>query len=587
MGKSGINGKFWYLASLVILGALALGVGLVWNGYAKYRSDGVNLVNIRQLHGALIVMDRISAERGPANSAMTEDAGAEAFARALKGARGGVDDALTELAADIAASGVADAQAMLARLDLVRDRLLRARRRVDAVAQTLKSQRDPVALQGAIEAMFGVVDSSVALAEDIGSRTTAHDPAMAHTVIVASIVTELRDIAGRLGSQYIVPLQTQQVPSAERLKEIVRLRTRIEQMRDIVATSIRPLLDDSDVARGWSEVNGRYFDRAFQFLDGLHMGDPSAVPYPLTPAEFTARLVPDMNTLQGLRDVTLRTTFARAMAARDAAWRVLVISSGTTTLLILAIVSIIIGIQRFLFQPLLYIRDQIMAMALGTPMEVKMPSVGSEQVGEVLRALRLLRESQRARLAAERERDELNLRLKLLAETDPLTGLLNRRALKDALTHRHNHLAGFDGAIGVVLLDLDHFKQVNDVHGHLAGDLVLQETARRIRQCVRSADLAARYGGEEFAVIVAQPTTELVESIAERIRDAIAAGAFEAGPGLRLDVTASLGVALGDDRVHGWTHTFGCADQALYRAKDEGRNRVIFTRVTSGKRAAA
>jgi diguanylate cyclase (GGDEF)-like protein len=582
-----MSGRFWYLASLVILGALALGVGLVWNSYARYQSDDTNLANIREYYSTLTLMSRISAERGPANAAMTQDSEAEPYRRDLKAARSGVDDALAELSASLGGTPRDDRSALLARLDALRERLQSARMRVDTVVGMPVDERSGAAVQGAIDAMFGVIDVGQLLVDDIAARTTRADPSLAHEVIVANLLTQMRDVAGRLGSQYIVPLQAQQVPTPARLTEITRLRVRVEQMHRTITGTITPLLANGDVASAWAQVNTSYFGNAFRMLDSLKMGDAAALPYPMTPAEFTARLVPDMNTLQVLRDTVLRTSFNDAVRARDAALRVMLISAGTTGLVILTIAAIIIGIQRFLFQPLLYIRDQIMALALNTPGEIKMPSAGSDEIREVLTALRLLRESQRARLAVERERDELNMRLKMLAETDPLTGLMNRRALEDALTRRRDQFTGFDGALGVILLDLDHFKQVNDVHGHIAGDMVLQEAARRVRTCVRSADLAARYGGEEFAVIVAQPNPELLQLIAEKIRSAIAATDFDAGPGLRLSVTASLGAAIGLDAEDGWTRILGTADQALYRAKDEGRNRVIFNRAAMRSRVAA
>ena len=572
MNKSGMSRRFWYLASMVILGALALGADLVWNSFVQYSSNEANLRNIGRFHCALLIMSRISAERGPANSAMTEDAGTEPFTQALKISRAGVDEAMTTLAAQLAGN---DSAASLSRLAAVRERLDRGRMRVDALIALPKPDRNAIELQHAIESMFAVVDTTEALVDDLGGRTTTADPALARTVIVTTLVTELRDIAGRLGSQYIVPLQAQEPANAERLTEITRLRARIEQMRAIVAANMGTYMDDPEVAGAWQTVNTRYFDQAFRLLDSLKIGRPDAVPYPMSPSEFTGRIVPEMSTLQALRDMIIKVTFERANAAKDGAWRTMMISAAATGLLILTMISIIVSMQRFLFMPLLYIRDQIMALALGTPGEIPMTVARSEEIREVLTALRLLRESQRARLAVERERDELNLRLKTLAETDPLTGVLNRRALDNAIKSQSPHLTGFDGSMGLILLDLDHFKAVNDVHGHIAGDMVLQETGRRIRQCVRSADLVARFGGEEFAVVVAQPTMETMETIAEKIRAAMAGSPLSIGGELRLNVTASLGVALGRGGEEGWKVMLSHADQALYRAKDEGRNRVV------------
>lgn len=587
MRRPGLSRRFWTLASVVILGALALGADLVWNNYQQYSSNETSLVNLRRFHTSVLAASRISAERGPANNTMTEPTGAEPFTAQLRESRAGVDEALDSLRQQMAIDAASPFTRARAQLDTVRAALTEARKRVDAVVAEPRAGRGADELQDAIESMFGVVDTTQTLVDDLGGRTTAADPAMAPVVIVATLVTELRDIAGRLGSQYIVPLKMQAPPSAERLAEITKLRARIEQMRSIVAANLKTCLDDPRVAAAWEAVNGRYFGDAFQLLDGLRLGVEGAVPYPMSPAQFTRTLVPQMSTLQALRDAILTVTFERAATARDRAWRVMTISALATGLMILTMVSIIVGMQYFLFQPLLYIRDQIMALALGTPSEVPMPPAKGEEIREVLTALRLLRESQRARLAVERERDELNLRLKTLADTDPLTGLLNRRALDNAVKCDAEQFSGFDGAMGLILLDLDHFKSVNDIHGHPAGDAVLQETARRIRQCVRKSDMVSRFGGEEFAIVVAQPSLGLMEAIAEKVRSAMADSPIAIDGTTVITVTASLGVALGRAGEEGWAQTLACADQALYRAKDEGRNRVVVARRPPRSRAAA
>lgn len=154
-----------------------------------------------------------------------------------------------------------------------------------------------------------------------------------------------------------------------------------------------------------------------------------------------------------------------------------------------------------------------------------------------------------------------------MAVTDPLTGLRNRRYVR-------RHLEGVlrNSGAAVLLLDVDHFKAVNDTHGHAAGDVVLREIAERVRGHLRSADVVARYGGEEFMVVMSAATVEDGRLVAERLRGAIAQQPILA-EGRILDVTASVGVAgaaagtAADDLI-------AAADAALYRAKKAGRNRV-------------
>lgn len=162
-----------------------------------------------------------------------------------------------------------------------------------------------------------------------------------------------------------------------------------------------------------------------------------------------------------------------------------------------------------------------------------------------------------------------------LARRDPLTDCLNRRALLEKITvemARQDSLDAAGPAVGFLLIDLDHFKQVNDTHGHLVGDQVLQCAAERIRQSLRTPDFVARYGGEEFACVLAvQDAAELLQA-AERIRVAIAGQHIALENGGNLQLTASVGAAL-RETGEGVNELARRADQALYVAKATGRNR--------------
>jgi diguanylate cyclase (GGDEF)-like protein len=164
-------------------------------------------------------------------------------------------------------------------------------------------------------------------------------------------------------------------------------------------------------------------------------------------------------------------------------------------------------------------------------------------------------------------------RARILATTDPLTGLLNRRGLTEHAPRLVQTVVESGGTLGVVVADVDHFKQINDRHGHAVGDRVLQFVAEAARACTSSGDLVVRLGGEELAVLTAS-SPEAVIDLAERIRHQV---------GLIADpwaVTVSLGVAwaaagnlAGDPVLHSWS-LVDEADDLMYAAKRAGRNRV-------------
>lgn len=165
------------------------------------------------------------------------------------------------------------------------------------------------------------------------------------------------------------------------------------------------------------------------------------------------------------------------------------------------------------------------------------------------------------------------------AKRDALTGLYTRRYINERLpglisSHRRNRMP-----LSIALLDLDHFKKVNDTYGHVQGDSVLFAVAEAMRACIRGADIAVRYGGEEFAVVLPGASSEVAARIAERIRSAIATLTFPGTEPL-LTSTASIGVAtiMHTEEVEAW---FERADQALYAAKAAGRNQLKIAEDTS------
>jgi diguanylate cyclase (GGDEF)-like protein len=162
-----------------------------------------------------------------------------------------------------------------------------------------------------------------------------------------------------------------------------------------------------------------------------------------------------------------------------------------------------------------------------------------------------------------------------LASTDALTGTMNRRALADALAAELDRARRYNLYLSVLIADLDRFKQVNDIRGHLAGDGVLRQVGDLLRHEARSVDLTARYGGEEFVVVMPETALHGAAVFAERVRGKIAARNFAPSGEEPLRLTVSIGLAgFPNERVTSADSFLALADQALYRAKNEGRNLV-------------
>jgi diguanylate cyclase len=162
-----------------------------------------------------------------------------------------------------------------------------------------------------------------------------------------------------------------------------------------------------------------------------------------------------------------------------------------------------------------------------------------------------------------------------LSSRDPLTGLANRRHFFTLAQQEMERAQRYGRPLAVLLLDIDHFKRVNDAHGHQAGDIVLKEVAVALGECIRPMDTVARFGGEEFSMILPNCAPSYGPTVAERIRSHVSGRSITIAPGVDVSVTVSIGGAFAPQWVRSsallWVER---ADQQLYRAKSEGRNRA-------------
>jgi diguanylate cyclase (GGDEF)-like protein len=271
--------------------------------------------------------------------------------------------------------------------------------------------------------------------------------------------------------------------------------------------------------------------------------------------------------LRVLVTVPLNRVFAEANRAliRD----LLGISLATLFLL----VCVWFGVEWFMlrkFRALLRAADRMRAGDLNARTGIR---YGEEELSQLARAF-----DDMAR--ALRQREE---KLQEQAISDPLTGLYNRRYLSEFLPRELGRSGRSAAPVAVMLIDLDHFKRVNDSFGHEAGDIVLVAVGALLKEKVRGSDIACRYGGEEFAVVLPETDEEPAARRAEDIRVAISAlGLSHAGKPLG-KVTASFGIALFPDHAQDTDTLLRVADVALYAAKGAGRNRVVVGHRRSGE----
>ncbi len=184
-----------------------------------------------------------------------------------------------------------------------------------------------------------------------------------------------------------------------------------------------------------------------------------------------------------------------------------------------------------------------------------------------------IKQSQEEKERLEKLVKERTKEIELLSKTDSLTGLWNRRYLEEMLELEFKRAKRYKHPVSIMIVDLDHFKKINDTYGHLAGDEVLKESAKRILSTLRETDFVGRYGGEEIVVILPETKLDKAIKIAKKIKEAISSKPI-IYKNKKINVTASIGISRICPKHKNFYEPFSEADEALYRAKKNGRNRI-------------
>ncbi|MCF4166629.1 PleD family two-component system response regulator [Zavarzinia compransoris] len=390
-------------------------------------------------------------------------------------------------------------------------------------------------------------------------RRLKADPLTSHipVVMITGLDHPSDRIAGlKAGADDFLTKPTNDVALFARVRNLVRLKTMFDELRlrEVTGLSLG-LVSLSDQARDAAAIAGAPI---------LVVEDD--------PASVDA-LKPILSNHSGLRVVGDEAAARQAVTEAD--WDLVVVSLALPGQQGLRLCAFLRASERLRQVPVLVLskggddRSLLRALDLGVNDYVTKPIDKAELQARVNSQLRRKIYQDRLRATMQKTAE--------MALIDPLTGLYNRRYLENHLSARMDQDRGGERRSTVLmLLDLDHFKSINDTYGHAAGDAVLKQFAHRIRMNVRGVDLAARYGGEEFIVVMPETMADEARMIADRLVRVTAQEPFHIGDGREISVTVSAGVAqIAEGERPG--EVIRRADEALYRSKAEGRNRVTMT----------
>ena len=383
------------------------------------------------------------------------------------------------------------------------------------------------------------------------------NPATAHLPVI--MVTALDQVSDRVqglesGADDFLTKPVDDVALIARVRSLVRLKMATDEMRMRVATSRQiGVPDPADDAINDQGLNGRI----------LVVEDHAPTADRITSSlarEHTVGIVADP------QDALFR--------AAEGRFDLLIVSLDLQNYDALRLVGQIRSLERTRYLPILLVTnaDQKARLLRGLDLGANDYLLRSSDKNEIVARVKT---QVRRRRFTERLRDNVQQSMEF-AVTDPLTGLYNRRYMESHAGSLVDRAAERNKPLSVLVIDIDHFKSVNDTYGHDAGDEVLREFSDRLRSCIRGIDLACRLGGEEFVVVMPDTDMGVASKVAERIRRRIAGEAFPIDRASRLiDITISIGLAGRIDAGDNATMLLKRADDALYRAKRSGRNRVV------------
>ena len=559
-----LSQKLYIAMSIIILSLCSLSIPLMVKSYRDYIKTNQALTEIQALQAVADLANKISRERAPANKLMSSNQ--QDFAQhvlELKLYRLTVDEQMQKTLAVLKHSNLPNLDLSL--FDRLDEALTQGRQQVDAYAALPREQRNAETMDQAILKMFNAWDRSHDVLKDVIAVSEGKDTAVSNFYVQILLLADLRDQAGRAASNVMAHVAFKQPIPETNLARSLQTRKQVMYLWELIDT-LQPERDKTEEFKVLHQaVYNEFLAKGLLIVERLMNESIYHRPYYLTGTQLTEAIVDKFSTVVELQNYLLKYSVEKAIIEKHKAQNILLTTVGISLISIFAALFTMIYARKRVFSPLIQAREILFDLSHSSirpnPMDTKDQPAN---VYSLFTAIQQLKQTLQ-------QRDALEFRLKNIAHLDSLTGVANRYALNEYIKLLENQPTQFSETC-LMVIDIDHFKQVNDVYGHLMGDQVIQFVAEKLKENIRTSDLLVRYGGDEFIVLIENVGMERALKIAEKIRSEI----YEAKsvdnvrcPDLKVSI--SIGVAIG---ATSWMALLEKADRALFQAKEQGKNKV-------------
>jgi len=559
-----LSQKLYIAMSIIILSLCSLSIPLIVKSYRDYNKTNQALTEIQALQAVADLANKISRERAPANKLMSSNQ--QDFAQhvlELKLYRLTVDEQMQKTLEILKHSNLPNLDLSL--FDRLDEALTQGRQQVDAYAALPREQLNAETMDQAILKMFNAWDRSHDVLKDVIAVSEGKDTAVSNFYVQILLLADLRDQAGRAASNVMAHVAFKQPIPETNLARSLQTRKQVMYLWELIDT-LQPERDKTEEFKVLHQaVYNEFLAKGLLIVERLMNESIYHRPYYLTGTQLTEAIVDKFSTVVELQNYLLKYSVEKAIIEKHKAQNILLTTVGISLISIFAALFTMIYARKRVFSPLIQAREILFDLSHSSirpnPMDTKDQPANMYSLFTAIQQLKQTLQ----------QRDALEFRLKNIAHLDSLTGVANRYALNEYIKLLENQPTQFSETC-LMVIDIDHFKQVNDVYGHLMGDQVIQFVAEKLKENIRTSDLLVRYGGDEFIVLIENVGMERALKIAEKIRSEI----YEAKsvdnvrcPDLKVSI--SIGVAIG---ATSWMALLEKADRALFQAKEQGKNKV-------------